>query len=112
MSLILQQSTTYPADCRESQKRAKSIAHSAKRQHETARANDVFNKLPRSQQRALLASKEKGASSWLSALPMVEHGFALHKGAFRDTLCLCYGWRPPRLPSNCVCGKQLIIDMP
>ena len=72
--------------------------------------NDVFNKLPGSQQRALLASKEKGASSWLSALPMVEHGFALHKGAFRDALCLCYGWRPPRLPSNCVCGKQLTIE--
>ena len=50
MSLILQQSTTYPADCRESQKRAKSIARSAKRQHETAHANDVFNKLPGSQQ--------------------------------------------------------------
>ena len=91
VSLILQhaQSTTYPANCRESQKRAKSTTCSAKRQHETACANDVFSKLPGSQQRALLASKEKGASSWLSALPMVEHGFAL---AFRDALCLRYGW--------------------
>ena len=110
VSLIIQQSTTYPADCRESQKRAKSIARSAKRQHETARANDAFNKLPGSQQRALLASKEKGASSWLSTLPMVEHGFALHKGAFKDALCLRYGWRPLCLPSNCVCGKQLTIE--
>ena len=25
---------------------------------------------------------EKSASSWLSALPVEEHGFALHKGAF------------------------------
>ena len=110
VSLILQQSTTYPANCRESQKRAKSTACSAKRQHETVCANDVFSKLPGSQQRALMASKEKGASSWLSALPMVEHGFALHKGAFRDALCLRYGWRPTRLPSNCVCGKQLTIE--
>ena len=33
-------------------------------------------------------SVEKGASSWLSTLPIDEHGFALHKGAFRDALCL------------------------
>ena len=25
---------------------------------------------------------------------MWEHGFALHKAAFRDALCLCYGWLP------------------
>ena len=110
MSLILQQSAAYPANCKDSQKRAKSIAHRNRRQHETTCANDLFNRLPSSQQRALEASKEKGASSWLSALPMAEHGFALHKGAFRDALCLRYGWRPPLLPSNCVCGKQLTIE--
>ena len=60
--------------------------------------------------RALEVSKEKGASSWLSALPITEHGFALHKGAFRDALCLRYGWQPPLLPANCVCGKHLTIE--
>jgi len=34
---------------------------------------------------------EKEASSWLSVLPIEEHGFALHKGAFRVALCLRYG---------------------
>ena len=33
-------------------------------------------------------SSEKSASSWLSALPVEVHGFALHKGAFRDALYL------------------------
>ena len=56
------------------------------------------------------ASKEKGASSWLSSLPIAEHGFALLKGAFRDALCLRYGWRPPYLPLNCVSGKQYTIE--
>jgi len=53
---------------------------------------------------------EKGSSSWLTALPLSEHGFSLHKGAFRDALCLRYGWRPPLLPSNCVCGKQFSVE--
>ena len=29
-------------------------------------------------------------------------GFALHKGAFRDALALCYGWPPLYAPSHCV----------
>ena len=110
VSLILQQSTSYPAYCKELQRKAKLDAYQAKRQHETTCANDLFNKIPHNQQRALEASKEKGASSWLSSLPIAEHGFALHKGAFRDALCLRYGWRPPHLPSNCVCGKQYTIE--
>ena len=28
-------------------------------------------------------SQEKGASTWLTTLPIDEHGFALHKAAFR-----------------------------
>jgi len=35
-------------------------------------------------------ASEKGASSWLSTLPIAEHGFALLKGAFRDALCMRY----------------------
>ena len=37
-------------------------------------------------------AKERGASSWLSARPVEEHGFALHKAAFRDAIALRYGW--------------------
>jgi len=43
----------------------------------------------------------KGASSWLTALPLQEHGFALHKSAFLDALALRYGWLPLRAPSLC-----------
>ena len=44
------------------------------------------------------------------ALPIAEHGFALHKGAFRDALCLRYGWRPPLLPSWCICDKSFTVE--
>lgn len=36
-------------------------------------------------------ARENSASNWLTALPMDKCGFALHKGAFRNTLALCYG---------------------
>ena len=35
--------------------------------------------------------KEKGNSSWLSAIPIEQHAFVLHKANFIDALCLCYG---------------------
>ena len=35
----------------------------------------------------------------------------MHKGqAFRDSLCLRYGWDPPLLPATCVCGVTFTID--
>ena len=60
--------------------------------------------------RSVLLSSESGSSCWLTALPLSEHDFALHKGAFRDALCLRYGWQPPLLPSSCVCGKRFTIE--
>ena len=51
-----------------------------------------------------------GASTWLTALPIKEHGFDLHKGAFRDALCLRYNLQPPHLPTKCVCGKPFTVD--
>ena len=59
--------------------------------------------------RSVLLSFEKCSSSWPTALPILDHGFCLHKGAFCDSLCLRYGWRPPLLPSSHVCGKQFSV---
>ena len=57
-------------------------------------------------------AKEKGASTWLTAIPLVEHGFALHKGAFQDALALRYGWTPADMPLKCECGKTYQWNMP
>ena len=51
-------------------------------------------------------ASEKGASTWLEALPMKDHGFHLSKKDFRGTICLRYGWQPARLPAYCVCGHD------
>ena len=66
--------------------------------------------LSASQQRSLSLAGEKGASTWLTALPIENMGFTLHKRAFRDAIFLRYGWTPPFLPTNCICGKTFSVE--
>ena len=40
----------------------------------------------------------------------VLHGFTLHKGAFKDAICLRYGWTPSYLSSHCTCGSSFTIN--
>ena len=61
-------------------------------------------------QRAMVVAEDRGASHWLSALPLSTHGFTLTKASFRDALCLRYGWRPDHLPARCVCGDEFTLD--
>ena len=74
------------------------------------RAQSVLSRSPNNLCQALECCKEKGASSWLSVIPVAQHGFAFHKTDFTDALCLHYDWSPPHLPSHCVCGKVFTIS--
>ncbi len=53
---------------------------------------------------------ERGASSWLTTLPIAEFGFTLHKGAFRDAIALRYGWPLDRVPPSCECGTAFSVE--
>ena len=77
--------------------------HVANRDRATTATKQLAAKLPAAQSRSLTLASEKGASSWVTALPLSCHGFVLHKAAFRDALCLRYGWQPQSLPSQCTC---------
>ena len=105
-NLVLQQSHSYPADAKAEQIRARNSTRNQRRNSEQRRARDLQEKLPSSLQKSMSLASEKGASTWLSTLPIEEHGFALHKGGFRDALCLRYGWQPTLLPSQCVYMRQ------
>ena len=72
--------------------------------------SELSNTISDNLKRCLEAASEKGSSSWITALPIKDHGFALHKGAFRDAICLRYGWIPSHLPSTCICGAALSVD--
>ena len=110
VALILQQSHTYSSETKAEQLRARKDTRTLRRQQEATAASELKDKLPSNLQKALTVSAEKGASSWLSTLPIEEHGFALHKGASRDALCLRYGWRPTHMPSHCICGRQFTVE--
>ena len=103
---ILEQSNTYSFETYEAQIVAKTETRQMKRQHYSNEASQLFNTLPSSLQYSMKLAQEKGASNWLTALPVEEFGFALHKGAFRDALALRYGWPPLYAPSHCVCGES------
>ena len=55
-------------------------------------------------------ASEKGASNWLSVLPLQEYNFSLHKTAFHDAVALRYGWDPARLPQHCTCGTKFTVE--
>ena len=108
VELILEQKFHYSEEIEFQQKKKKSEAKKNKREQQKAEAQ-ILN-LPQSLSRARELANEKGSSNWLTSLPLDSHGFALHKGAFRDALCLRYGWIPDRLPTKCDCGEAFSID--
>jgi len=75
-----------------------------------AQAMTVHDALPSPLQRCVELAREKGASSWLSVLPIKDQGFSLNKGEFRDALCLRYGWSLTRTPTHCNCGRIFTTD--
>jgi hypothetical protein len=67
------------------------------------------NLQPRSRKAVELAC-EKGASSWLTVLPIKDLGYDLNKQEFRDAIKMRYNWELSDLPTTCVCGDQFNID--
>ena len=56
--------------------------------------------------KAVIQAKEKGASSWLTVIPIEEHGFTLTKNEFRDEIHLRYNKTLRGMPSQCPCGQN------
>ena len=54
-------------------------------------------------------SRIKGASSWLTTVPLVEQGLVLNKQEFRDSLRLRYNMPLSDLPSKHVCGEKYTV---
>ena len=100
----------YSYECITSQMEAKAEIRRLRHQQTSQEAENLKCILPTVRHRAMELASEKGASNWLTALPIEEYGFRLHKGAFRDTLSLRYGWPPSHTPAFCVCGMSFTVE--
>ena len=84
--------------------------HRQNRASSLSAIDDLRPQLDDDLKRAMELASEKGASSWLTVHPLTEHGFSLHKGAFRNALALRYGWLPSQTPIHCDCGSSFSIE--
>ena len=62
--------------------------------------------------RMIEMASQKGASAWLTTIPLKEYGWAVSKAEWHDAMSMRYGWRPAHLPSTCACGKRNDLQHP
>ena len=107
---IIHQKSTFNAEITACQRQAETTIVAIKWELQSTKASELKSILPADLQQILSYATEPGASSWLTTFPVHEHGFALYKGAFRDAICLWYGWHPFGLPSTCAYSKNFTVE--
>ena len=70
---------------------------------------DLTERMSSEQLRGNEIAQMKGASAWLTALPLKEEGYVLSKREFFDAIMVRYMWDVKRLPSKCVCGQGFSV---
>ena len=88
----------------------KAVIAEEKKRREEEKVEFVTSQLDQRRLRLYEAITEKGASSWLSSLPLKEHDFHLEKQKFWDTIRTRYGIDLARLPTKCVCNADFTIE--
>ncbi|CAH3030809.1 unnamed protein product [Porites evermanni] len=87
-----------------------------KRQHQALKTTSVKSRMesidstrPSDLLRSVNHSRDKGATSWLTAVPLVDQGLVLNKQEFRDSLRLRYNMPLSDLLSKCVCAEKYTV---
>ena len=92
------------------QRHTKALIYQMKQQREDDKLTYVKSTLNPQRTKILEAITEKGASSWLTAMPVQDHGFHLSKQEFWDSIKIRYGIPLSRLPTRCVCGEKFSVE--
>ena len=106
---ILQQSQLLDLDT-EFIQAAKLEGHAALRALWSNTTATVTESLNARELRVLEANCDRGASAWLSCLPIAAHGFSLDRRSFQDALAARYSWPVQGLPDTCLCGAAFTVD--
>lgn len=81
-----------------------------KSEQNKVKMKEVDDALPATTKAFVDQARDKGASSWLNALPIEELSFVLNKEEFRDALRLRYNVKLDNLPSVCACGESFNVN--
>ena len=81
------------------------IVEKRKIEYHTNRRKEIYTQLQPHEQRIIDLASEKGASSWLTSLPLAECGFVLNKQEFHDAILLRYNFKIKGVSSVCACGE-------
>ena len=68
--------------------------------------DDIHTSLPDELKPYVEQASDKGASSWLNALPLKDQNLDLNKEQFTDAVKLRYNEPLQNLPSHCPCGER------
>ena len=68
------------------------------------------NALPEQTKRAADLGAKKGASSWLTVVPVKDVDFTLNNREFKDAIRLRYDWQISDTPSTCARGGVFDVD--
>ena len=81
------------------------------REHQ-AQAETMYDHLSPQLKHLVDLAKEKGASLWLSVLPLDDHDFSLHKGAFKDVIACVMAGSCRTFPPNAIAAQPSQSIMP
>ena len=81
-----------------------------KEARQKALLESVKNNCSEAMARLIDLSSEKGASGWLTSLPLIDYGFRLNKQQFVDALCMRYDLAISDTPRTCVCGQAYSMN--
>ena len=110
-SLLLSQTGTFSNDIQDEQFSIKSEIYCLKSSMSSSHTATLLDGASNTLKTSVELASEKGASNWLTVLPLQEHNFTLHKTAFHDAVALRYGWDPVRLPQYSACEKKIQLNM-
>ena len=82
----------------------------SRRQHQERVLTGLRSRMTKEQLRGNDVAQMKGASSWLTSLPLKDEGYVLNKREFFDSLYMRYNWDLKRLPTNCACSQKFTMD--
>ena len=70
----------------------------------------IIGSTNKEKQNLIQITTEKGASSWLTTLPIKDEGFQLDKQSFWDLVKIRYGHQLSKIPDKCACGSSFDLQ--